>query len=534
VTDTTWYRRPDPGGRWPSSDDPESAGGAGGEGDGNGPPRPDRDDRGHRPMFGASGLVAGPNRRTGAALIVMAVAFDVAAHGRVDGLATAAFFVAVVGALLASGRVRTRSAAAVALLVVPFAALLAWRESMWLVPCNAVVAVLLLCLAASYASGGRVAQMSLSDVAIRAARGVLSMLVAPAFLLGAAAALLPVADANRKRRMIAIARGLGMAVPIVFGLGVLLASADPVFASMLRLPVDPASIGSHLLFLALGLFLASALLVEASSHPFGDLAVDAHPLGTTETSVVLGGLVLLYGLFSGSQVVAARGGADKVLSTAGLTYADYAREGFFQLLAVAAITLAILLGMRTLTKPASDGARLVLVILGETAIALTLAIVGVAINRLGLYDQAYGLTMLRLACVAVAWWLGAVFVLVGVAYAGVGRRQRWIAAAIAGSFLMALFVFNVIDPESIVVRRNVDHAIETGRFDAPYVGQLSDDAVPALVAALPRLEAGDRTIVRARLCQRTSRSQPPPERTGLSWNRSAQLAAEARAEVCGR
>ena len=60
--------------------------------------------------------------------------------------------------------------------------------------------------------------------------------------------------------------------------------------------------------------------------------------------------------------------------------------------------------------------------------ALTLVIVVVAIERLALYEAEFGATMLRLACTAFAWWLGAVFVLVALASAGLGRTRTWLTA----------------------------------------------------------------------------------------------------------
>jgi hypothetical protein len=487
--------------------------------------------------LGEGGHLARPDRRAAVLLIVVAIAFDVAAQGRVDGVATAGLLVVAAGALLASGRTRGWSSAGAAIAVVPFASFLAWRESVWLLPIDAVLAVVLLLVAASYASGGHVLRMSLSEAVIRLARGLLSAALAPGFLFGALASLLPVPGEARKQRVIAVARGIGIALPVFLVLGLLLASADPVFASVFRIPVDASSVITHGFFIAVGLLLAAVLMVEASSEPLPEMAVDARPLGATESGVVLGMLVVLYGAFASAQVVAARGGAEKVLTTAGLTYADYARQGFFQLLAVAVITLAVLLGLRSLTRPAEGATHLVLVGLGETAIVLTLGIVGVAVNRLGLYEQAYGLTMLRFTCTVVAWWLGAVFVLVGLAYTGIGRSQRWVGGAIALSLLVAVLGMNIADPESLVVRRNVDHALATGRFDAAYLAELSDDAVPTLVEELPRLSPGDQAVVRARICQREALrrgavARPPQERSPFESNRSAERAADARRQVC--
>ena len=71
-------------------------------------------------------------------------------------------------------------------------------------------------------------------------------------------------------------------------------------------------------------------------------------------------------------------------------------------------------------------------------------------------------------------------------YAGVGRSQRWLAGAIALSFIVALAGFNVANPEAVVVRRNVDHARATGMFDDAYLSA----SVPADCWFLPA-GAGD-------------------------------------------
>ena len=115
-------------------------------------------------------------------------------------------------------------------------------------------------------------------------------------------------------------------------------------------------------------------------------------------------------------------------------------------------------------------------------------IVVVALARLGLYEDAFGLTMLRLYSKVFAVWIGVVFVLLAVDLAGVGRRRAWLPSAAVAAGLVALFALNVVNPEAMVVRHNVDFAERSGRFDPVYLTELSDDAVPALVDALPRLD----------------------------------------------
>lgn len=476
------------------------------------------------------------DRRAALVLLAMAIAFDVAMHGRVDGVGSAVFVSVAVLGLLASGRVPSHAAKALTVAAIPFGLLLAVRASIWLVPLDLLAATTLLVLGVSYAAGGRLRELSATGLGVRTGRALLSLIGAPAFALGAVMAWVPARSADRRARLVSIGRGVGVAIPVVVVLGLLLASADAVFASAFHLPFDVGEAAAHLVLVGVGVMVASWLLVDASADPLGEIEVPARFLGPTESGIVLGAVGLLYAGFAAAQVIAARGGAAHVIDTAGLTYASYAREGFFQLLAVAGLTLALLLGLRAATKDTTRRARLTLVVLGEAVVALTLVIVAVAIVRLGLYEQAFGLTMLRLVCTAVAWWLGAVFLLVGLAYAGVGRNRRWIFATIAASAAVLVLVLNVMDPESVVVRHNVERAAVTGRFDTAYLGELSDDAVPALVDALPKLTEADRAIVVRRLCvsPRNDRRSTEPARSGPGVNVAAQRAADARAVACSR
>ena len=169
--------------------------------------------------------------------------------------------------------------------------------------------------------------------------------------------------------------------------------------------------------------------------------------------------------------------------------------------------------------------------LAETAVALTLVIVGVALARLGLYEDAFGLTMLRLYSKVFAVWIGVVFVLLAVDLAGVGRGRAWLPSAAVAAGLVALLALNVVNPEAVVVRHNVDFAERTGRFDPVYLTDLSDDAVPALVDALPRLGPEARQVVLDRVCDEMG-SAGRSTRPWWSYNGARDAAVEARNSVC--
>lgn len=485
-----------------------------------------------------------PDPRVLVAVLAMAVSVDVAFRTRIDGLAGFVLVLAVSAGLLFSGRIKNRRVRWACVASLPFGFFLVFRTSLWLVTLDLMIAFGLFVLASVFARGGDPFDVPGRELGYRLTNTVIGVMMAPAFVFEALVDSLPAPNDQRRRRHAAIARGLGLALPVLLVLGLLLASSDAVFASLFRIPVDADSIFANGFFLAFGVWIGAALLRSASEASPAPVAALRKPFGSIEAGIVLGGLVALYGAFAATQLVTALGGADHVLLTANLTRAEYARGGFFQLLAVAGITLGVLAVMKSTTDLGKDGrTRVWLLVTSELAVGLTLAIVAVGIIRLNLYDDAFGLTMLRLFSLATAWWLGIVFVLVGLALAGVGRDRHWLLGAVVVSALVVVLALNAIDPEALVVRHNTDRyaagalAGRAAEFDVTYTETLSDDAVPALAAVLPKLDEENQRSVLNRICRRDGRRTSPgtpavEHRPALGWNRSAAEAQHVREELC--
>lgn len=477
-----------------------------------------------------------PDWQTLVVIAVAAVAFDHAVRSGVASLA-GALFIAVVGVGLAGGgRLYNPQARAAAAFAPVFGFFLAWRDSPWLLLPDIAAAGLLLLVAAAFAREGSVADMAAPAFVRRLFEAGSHVLGVPGFVVES----WPVR--RREGNALAVARGLLFAAPIVVVLGLILSSADVVFASFFRVSPDPSWLGMHLGLGVIGAFFMGTLL-RASAHPGmiiggGPLPVGvaatgvafalvalallsafivvlvlagiavalgwgAHRLlqvmGTIERSVALAAIVALYAAFALAQVVAANEGGERVLKTAGLTYAEYARSGFFQLLVVAVLTLVVLFAL--------DNGTPVVRALSGAAVVLTLLIVAVAVHRLHLYEEAFGLTMERLCAVVFAVWIGAVFVLFGARLLGIGGQREWWAPAAVGAGLAMLLVLNVMNPEALVTRRNAARE----KFDVAYAASLSADAVPELVARGFHRE----------VC-------PRPDRGGWTgWNRSQDRAEAA-------
>jgi hypothetical protein len=194
-------------------------------------------------------------------------------------------------------------------------------------------------------------------------------------------------------------------VPLVI-FGALFMSADEVFATIVGdfVRIDLQAFASHLALTAVLSWLACGYLVGVSSGTRLEGIRRLQPvrpsLGVAEVGTALGLVDLL---FLGFVIVQFRylfGGGAWVEVTPGLTYAAYARAGFFQLVAAVALTIPWLLVTHALLDDRGVKARSVFFGFAGVHLLLLLAIVASAIQRMLVYQSAYGLTELRVVVTA--------------------------------------------------------------------------------------------------------------------------------------
>ncbi len=200
-----------------------------------------------------------------------------------------------------------------------------------------------------------------------------------------------------------IVRGLILSLPILVIFLILLSSADLVFKqyidSLFNSGISPETIFRwSLIGFVASLFMgAYALIFMPSSMPENTsvIARKRFDLGTTESSIILVSVSVLFFVFVLIQLTYLFGGASQIEST-GHTYAEYARKGFFELIAVAAISLVLILTIKKASKLRTISQILVFKWLSGVLIAEVMGIVASAHMRLNLYEGAYGFTTLRL------------------------------------------------------------------------------------------------------------------------------------------
>ncbi|HEX5594829.1 MAG TPA: DUF4173 domain-containing protein [Micromonosporaceae bacterium] len=275
--------------------------------------------------------------------------------------------------------------------------------------------------------------------------------------------------------------GVSLVLLIVFG--ALFASADVAFAELLGWLMPEISLSAVfrivILFplLTLGLT-GGAYLVTAPPDLAGLEAPEARRVHRLEWAVPLALLDLLFAAFVLVQVTVLFGGAAHVLGESGPTFAQYARQGFWQLLLVTALALLVLGAAARWAPRATRGDRvLIRILLGALAL-LTLVIVASALYRMHVYQEAYGFTRLRVFVSAFELWLGLVFLLV--LCAGLRLRAAWLPRLVVGSAVACLLALAALNPDRFIAERNIDRYTATGRIDVFYLSLLSSDAVPAL------------------------------------------------------
>ncbi|MBE1502390.1 hypothetical protein H4696_009490 [Amycolatopsis lexingtonensis] len=267
----------------------------------------------------------------------------------------------------------------------------------------------------------------------------------------------------------------------------LLASADAAFAAVVAAVIPDLSpavlVRWGVVFAVVALLVAGACYFLAAPAEKAETESPKRTKYGLEWTVPLVVLILLFSVFVAVRLVVLFGGTEYVLRTSGLTSAEYARSGFWQLCAVTVLTLAIVAAALRWAPNATKADRLRQRVLLGALSALSLVLVGSALSRMGTYQEAYGFTVLRLLVEVCELWFGAVFVLVLLSL--VRLRPAWLPRAAIGTAAVALLGLALLDPERLIAEANLDRAAAGKPLDHRYLAGFSADVVPVVEARLP-------------------------------------------------
>ena len=320
-----------------------------------------------------------------------------------------------------------------------------------------------------------------------------------------------------------VVRGIAITAPIVILFAILLSSADPIFSEYFS--VFSFDIDSEMIFRAFLIAVVAIICTGAYSYAmFGspeaqDQRAGKRGFGLIETTILLGSINTLFFAFILVQVTYLFGGESNI-TVQGLTYAEYARRGFFELVAIAVLSYLILLATekyieRNVEKHSKQFKILSTVLVLQVAVLMVSAFL-----RLSLYEDVYGFTTLRVYVHAFIVLLGVVFSFLLYKILIENRDNTF-----AFRTFLAVVVFmggmNLFNPDVFIAQKNIERYEATGKLDAHYLTYLSADATKQKLKAMKIDDEEIQGVVGLALYERyMSNADKAP--SWQSWNLSRE------------
>jgi len=319
------------------------------------------------------------------------------------------------------------------------------------------------------------------------------------------------------RQVRGAALGAALAFPLLVVFGGLFTSADSVFGTVVAgaFDVDFGDLLSLVVLFAVWGALVAGYFRGALIHSLVPAAEGESglSLGIIPVATALGLVDLLFLVFVVIQLRYLFGGATLVLAAGGLTYAEYARRGFFELVTASALVLPLLTGADWLLRNEPAEHQRTFRQLATVLLLLLAVVMASALERMRLYVSAYGLSEIRLYSTAFMLYLAGVAAWFGWT-ALRGQRRRFAFGVLVQGFVV-LGGLHLLNPDAVIVRTNLARPPVERPFDGWYAASLSADAVPVLLGAYPRLDATARCAVAAGLLRQRARLDHADWR---SWN----------------
>jgi len=278
-----------------------------------------------------------------------------------------------------------------------------------------------------------------------------------------------------------VIRGAMIASPLLLLFTALFASADAVFGSAVgnlfsfNVPGLGTLFGRSILFGIILLMLSAYLgnMFGNKRHPLIDIDDSVSKTYPVEVATVLVLVNILFGVFIVIQAVYLFGGRDFVIDDSGLSFAEYGRRGFFELLAVSGLVFVLVYAVRWFYDAVKSKlpTALALLLIGQVGVVMLSAL-----RRLGLYEQEFGFTELRFYSHAFIFFLAAAFLLTAAVLWQ--RRPDWqLLKGLVVLAFVAVGMLNIVNPDGWIAQANINRFAEVDKLDTEYILNLSNDAL---------------------------------------------------------
>lgn len=299
-------------------------------------------------------------------------------------------------------------------------------------------------------------------------------------------------DANKTEIMKRVLKGILITVPCLFLLILMLASADAIFLkgtdrffNYLGDFVNIQSIFKIICGIVAGLYLFGLMYIaynpkdeEAPSEvkeKSGDLTVLNILLISVLTIYTLFVFIQFRYLFAGGQL------------PYGLTYTEYARKGFFELLFLSGLNILLILITVNLTQAAQGLWSKITRYLCHYLCLVTIILLTSSFYRMMLYSSWAGLTRLRLLVFGFL-----IFEAIGlfITFFYIYKPRFNITAVYLTIGLIYYLVLNLVPIDLIVAKNQVDRVFSNQKPRIDYVLTLSPDAAPQVTRLIDSEKVG--------------------------------------------
>lgn len=275
--------------------------------------------------------------------------------------------------------------------------------------------------------------------------------------------------------------GIVFSLPVLGAVITLLSSADLMFGKLVNEVLSNVNFADIIKQTLLIGFIAvlSGSYLWGLTYSARERVLDRDVDRKMDEVSILTGLCLLnivYGVFSYIQFAYLFGGLSNLLPE-GFTYAEYARRGFFELVVVATVNVAIVLCSLNLTKISEVLSDRIFKILNSGLVVSTLVILFSSFVRMHLYEEVFGYTYLR---VFTHEFIIMLFFLLCITLFRVWSGKLNLAKWYIVISLIAYVLINYINVDVFIAHKNMERYYKTGIIDINYLAQMSYDTTPYL------------------------------------------------------
>ncbi|MDE1464391.1 DUF4153 domain-containing protein [Spartinivicinus poritis] len=351
----------------------------------------------------------------------------------------------------------------------------------------AIIALLALAIAYSEKNPVKIAIATLLSCPFKVLGYLVSTL--PGFTIQAAAPFVAI-NSTKRHYLRSIIFGLLWATPLLLLFGGLLIASDPRFQHFAesifsfnaeQIMLTGVEFGCYWFITLIFFYLTLAPGVgqaKSSNEILQQTTKASISVDSIQVLTVLASINLLFFAYIGVQLTYFFGGDKLVLNTDNLSYATYAKQGFWELVFVAMLVIPVLLVVDALQTNKPSNIKKWCLRLSILTIVATAIIELSALHRMALYLKNYSLTELRFYSTAFLFFIMSIFI----CYAVTVLRQKRGAFVLwsSSTALSFILILNIINPDALIAKANLENKFSNIKPDTSYLSSLSEDAYPVI------------------------------------------------------